>query len=70
MADDRNRKSGNPVSKNEASTSHGKKSKTICTDLKYKISKIFKNLSKSFRYKIFVCKINFQNLTSENPIFL
>ena len=35
MTDDRNRKSGNPVSKNEASTSHGKKSKTIYTDLKY-----------------------------------
>ena len=35
MTDDRNRKSGNPVSKNEASTSHEKKSKTIYTDLKY-----------------------------------
>ena len=38
MTDDRNRKSGNTISKfcnNEASTSHGKKSKTIYTDLKY-----------------------------------
>ena len=38
MTDDRNRKSGDTISKfcnNESSTSHGKKSKTIYTDLKY-----------------------------------
>ena len=38
MTDDRNRKSGNTISKfcnNEASTSHEKKSKTIYTDMKY-----------------------------------